>query len=76
MLEFEDFHHLNEKESKKITENTKLTPKQSNGGDDIPFEIRFSNMVLNKNWYMCLDKSMTGGNTSISGIRVGVNYLL
>ena len=46
--EFEDFHHLNEKESMKIIKNAKLLPRQSDGREEIPFEIRFSNMVLNR----------------------------
>ena len=48
MLEYEDFQHLNENDSKKILENTKLTSKKRGGDNDLDFDIRFSNMVLNK----------------------------
>ena len=46
MLQYENFHHLNEKESEKVLENTKLSRDKGGGGDQL--EIRFSNMVLNK----------------------------
>ena len=48
MLEYEDFQHLNENDSKKILENTKLTSNRREGDNDLDFDIRFSNMVLNK----------------------------
>ena len=48
MLEHQDFFHLNEKESSKILRKTNLHPRNDDGPDEIPFDIRFSNMVLNK----------------------------
>ena len=46
MLQYENFHHLNEKESEKVLKNTKLSWNKDDGGDQL--EVRFSNMVLNK----------------------------
>ena len=48
MLEHEDFYHLNEEQSLKILQNTQLNPQGGDGPEDVPFNIRFSNMVLNK----------------------------
>ena len=48
MLQYESYHHLNENESKIVLEQTKLAPNKRDGPDETPFEIRFSNMVLNK----------------------------
>ena len=48
MLEHEDFHHLNEKDGIDILKKTKLAPKMNDGGDDIPFDVCFSNLVLNR----------------------------
>ena len=48
MLEHKDFFHLNEKESTKILHKSNLTLKNKDGPDKIPFDIRFSNLVLNK----------------------------
>ena len=46
MFQYENFHHLNEKESKKVLGNTKLLRAKGDCGDQL--EISFSNMVLNK----------------------------
>ena len=48
MLEHEDFYHLNKKESEKIVRKTKLGPRKEHGEDDIPFDVRFLNLVLNR----------------------------
>ena len=48
MLKYEEYQHLSEKESKKVSRNTKLTPNTGNGGDTQDLDVRFSNMVLNK----------------------------
>ena len=46
MLQYENFHHLNEEETEKVLKNTKLAKDKDNGDNQL--EIRFSNMVLNK----------------------------
>ena len=48
MLEHEDFHHLNENDGIEILKKTRLAPKMKDGVDNIPFDVCFSNLVLNK----------------------------